>query len=383
MTNMRFSLHFSLLVAFIIAGSVAFGHRENTYYLEGQLGDKQVAFRLDEFGETCFARYFEFADRKDHLLEGTILQNNQFELHSSLWDSVKSEKTIVNTLRFHEVENHEWRGVWTTSAGIDKPVHLKPIVLDSLNHPYLKHVQEYPELQINPYTAYRTRDITFNNIKQQRISKGLSIQWLVEPVSGIRHFRVLAQKNKQVDVDRINEFLALEHIRLVDSKMSCITSAGPGTYSIKSFVHFLNSNYLSYTIKINSSCLGLSNESIIYHSTRSIKSSEKVMLEDVVWFDENTRPRLWEGSQTWYEYRYKIFGQKILELLVDLYPRKFKQKNKNCNYLDVKLWQFPNWYLTKKGLFLEPTSIYGKLKCNDSSWFYIPWKHLKTYTTGI
>lgn len=371
------------LLFFVFNTTIAFAHRENTYYLKGKIGDKEVGLRLDEFGEKCFIRYFDIRDKKDQLLEGDILDNNLFKLQSFTYDSTLQQRIMLDSLLIMEVENHHWEGTLFHKNGEISNVNLEPIVVDSLHHPYEKGIKNYDELRINPFAAYRTIDISFEPLVTQKIGKHFAIQWYRETVSGIHHFRVLPHKKLSISVDSINHFLELEQMKLMDAKMSCIEEGNQSKFQCSIEVHFLNAHYISYTINIQSDCMGIGNEKITSHYNRSIKTAKTIMLEDIYWFGEKEKPQMRDGGQNWYTYRYSEFGQKIMSLLLESKPNEMNNAANSCDYKNVKRWQFPTWFLTLEGLYLEGSTLMESPKCRDtSSWSTLPWKKIKPYYVG-
>lgn len=357
----------------------AFAHRENTYFLSGNFGDRQVGMRMDEFGEKCFIRYFEVSEKYDHQMEGDISTDGEFYIYTIGWNSDHTQKDTLETLVIKESPNHNWAGNLTLSNGEKIEVFLTPIQMDSLNNPHAGAMQQYVKLNLNPYAAYRSADIVFIPEKKERVGKSLKIQWYREKETGIRHFRILPDKKQLVNVDSINRYLAAEHIKLTELNYTCIRKDASNRFSSSIQVHYLNSDYLSYCLQYQTNCINMGEEKQIETSTFLIASAKEAMLEDIFWFGNNTPQKLRDGSQEWYQYRYKQFGQNILQLMEESHPKEMNDTNNGCNYKNLKRWQFPNWHLTKKGLFLDGYSLMEDPQCRNTPWSVLSWKTLKPF----
>lgn len=190
---------FTILGLFIILNTTtAFAHREKSYFLYGHFGNKEVCVQIDEYGDLCTARYFTPDDRYDRNLEGNILNDNTFYLAAYTWDSIKKEKEKTESFTVSEIEKDVWKGTWTDQKGSKQSVDLKPIVIDSLNHPFAGIIKKYG---VSPYSAYRTRDVNFENSKKEKIGKAAWVQEVSDPLSGIQSFRLIPNRKTFPRVD--------------------------------------------------------------------------------------------------------------------------------------------------------------------------------------
>ncbi|MFA9392645.1 MAG: hypothetical protein ACERKD_22745 [Prolixibacteraceae bacterium] len=369
-----------LLFLFSLLTSHAFGHRENSYFLLGRFGEQKVAVVIDEYGDACMSRYFTPDDRYDHIMEGVILEDNWFELYSYTWDQNKNEMLKENRLLLKEVETDRWEGTWKSRDGVEQVAQLKRMVIDSLNHPYFDIIQHY---HISPYSAYRIRDVKFEKVKKEKISKGAAIVHVIDPKSGIGFFRVLPNKKMLTQVDSINQRLIAEHLNAINAKYSCVYLGAIGDYLRDYKVDFLNQYLLSYRLIYHSACYGGPGEDLVDHHTLSIPATQELILEDLFWLGEKPQVKLSEGEYQWTQYRYKVFSPKVISMIQSLYPEKFlAEKEDHCRYDNLKLWYFPGWYLTREGLFLLSTSALTSNQCEPVPQALIPYVNLKKYAVN-
>ncbi|HKJ40867.1 MAG TPA: hypothetical protein VKA27_02190, partial [Sunxiuqinia sp.] len=140
---------------------------------------------------------------------------------------------------------------------------------------------------------------------------------------------------------------------------------------------------ISYVVTLHSTCYGGPGDDLVTNNALETATAKPLILEDILWFGGQPQPKLSAGEYKWFQYRYKSFGPKILGMMKELYPEKVSpQDSTDCQYDDVKLWQFPSWYLTSKGLYLGSKSTMTNKKCDGASWSVIPFSKLKGYLTA-
>ncbi len=353
-----------------------YAHRERTYYLYGNINDREVAIQIDEYGDDCMAKYMTLDDKYDHILEGRILKSSQFSMISQHWDSEKNQKVVDDQIYFVEKETDQWTGVWKYKNGEEINFNLKPIQVDSLNHKYINAIKKY---KISPYDAYRTKDVKFKFGKKQKISKGSYVQEAVDPATNLSFFRVLDNKKNKIHAEIINDKLIAEHLNMINAKYTCVYAKSKGNYFSEYKVYYLSPYYISYSKTTHQACFSDNVKTATENVTLSLNNGEIPMLEDIFWFGEISQPQLKKGSYEWFQYRYKVFGPKIIEILSEIYPTKMNASESGlCNYNDVKLWQLSDWYFTNKGLYLKYKATNRKV-CDEEPWSYIPYEILKPY----
>lgn len=372
---MRFLLSFIIFLASFTASA----HREDNYFLKGLFGTRQVGIRIDEYSNICYARYFFMEDRKDHVMEGNILPDSTFVLNAYRWDSARNQKIVTETLIVRHRENHQWEGTWNPGTG-DFDVFLYPISSDPGYDQDTILNPEFSELYFDPYSYLRTADLKFKELKTSRIGKGLKVKWVMEPVSGIKMFRVVQGWKNRQDFTLINKLLTTQHRKIVNDKLSCSYIYETGDFEFNCKIRYLDNYLVSYSMTSTSSCFGGNPELNTVSETRSMQSGDKFILEDLIWFGEGPPPTCREGSQDWFKYRYQVFGDSILNILKKIYPDKFTGPVENdCHYNQTRNWQFPEWHFTGDGLHVGSRSVSENRKCDNQDWSVIPWKYLEKY----
>ncbi|MGY5354471.1 hypothetical protein [Wenyingzhuangia sp. IMCC45467] len=367
--------HTILITLLLFTIHTLHAHREKTYYLVGKIDHKEVAFKIDEYGTDCVAVYTTINDKYDHFLEGNILEGGLFKLFSKHWDKEKKANIVNESIEIREVEKNLWEGVWKKK---NKEINfsLKPIDVDKLKHKYINAIKKH---DIDPYTAYKTKNIKFKKRRKEEIAKGAYIRKYVDKKSDISFFRVVNNPTHNIEPDSINLKLTAIHLKMIGSKYSCVFQGEIGEYTTNYKVNYLTSKFLSYTSNIHRSCFGSAGNDAIEHITYNMENAIEPKLEELFWFGKQPMPKLSKGEYKWMQYRYKVFGPKILEILTAIYPEKINEnQNAKCDYNNVKNWQFPLWYLTKDGLLLKKKN---NNDC-DYSWSIIPYKHLTAYTNS-
>ncbi|MFC0875950.1 hypothetical protein ACE01N_05125 [Saccharicrinis sp. FJH2] len=368
-----------LFLLFLLNVSQLFAHRENSYYLYGTFGNQKVAIQIDEYGNDCMARYFTADNLYDHVLEGKILPDTTFEFHANEYDPVTKEKAPGSRLTVKEIRLDVWQGVWEKPDGTAQEVHLNRIEVNELDHPFIKAIQKY---KVSPFAAYRTKNIKLVDLKKEKISKGAYIMNEMEPETGMKWFRLIQNSKYLPDVDSVNIKLQAEFLMALNYKYSCVYMGKPGDYQYEFEVQYLSKDLISYKVISNAACYGSPTQNLVVYNTLYMKDAETVSLENLFWFGEKPQPELKDGEYAWFQYRYKVFGPQILEFMNAQYPDKMSPQSAGaCNYHDVKVWQFPTWCLTKKGLYLGSKSPITSRKCDDAGWSVIPYKKLKPYVS--
>ncbi|MBS2100335.1 hypothetical protein [Carboxylicivirga linearis] len=368
-----------LLVLFIISGINAFAHREETYYIIGTLHNKEIVIQLEEYGDVCMARYITEDNMYDKSMEGTILRNGHFVLTASYFNSETNQKVVTDSVSLQEVKTDQWEGSWKDKNGNISDFKLKRLEVEDLNHPCISAIKKY---RITPYLAYKTRHIQFDTLKTEKISKHVYVQYLTEPNSDITLFRVKAHKKGILEVDSINTWLESQHLNAINMKYSCVIQGKKGNYSIGFDIFFLDNELISYQTITSASCYGVPEADKKELFNLQMRNAEPIFFEDLYWFGENPQTNLTQGEYKWFQYRYKVFGPKVLDLLNQIHPREMNTKREDgFSYNNVKIWQFPEWHLTPKGVYLGYKSP-GTARKNDSTpWSIIPYKKLKSYQT--
>ncbi|MFB6317620.1 hypothetical protein [Saccharicrinis sp. FJH54] len=374
---MRF-IYLIILFVFMHITSL-FAHRENSYFLHGTFGDQPVAIQIDEYGNNCMARYFTPDHKYDKVMEGAILPDTTFELHAIVYDEYSNANTRGNVLDIKEIHLDVWRGTWTEEDGSVMEVKLSRIDVKELNHPFIEAILKYG---VSPFAAYRTKDIKLIDLKKEKIGKGTYIMNELEPMTGIKWFRLIPNDKRLPEVDSVNIKLQAELLTAINNRYGCVYLGTPGDYRYEYEVKYLSSKLISYKVTSNAACYGSPAQDLISYNTFYIENAAPVSLESLFWFGEKPQPELSDGEYAWFQYRYKVFGPKILELMKAEYPDKMDSVNaQNCNYDNVKMWQFPTWCLTEKGLYLGSKSPISNRKCDDAGWSVIPYKKLKQYVS--
>lgn len=238
-------------------------------------------------------------------------------------------------------------------------------------------------MRLDAFAAFRTQKVNFVDDSNVKKRKTPTIKWVKDGRSGLRYIRVVPDKKNKVNVDSINLFLATEHLKLIESKEDCSNGNDKGVYENEVEVHFLNERFLSYSLTIHSACLGARLQSITTHHTFDITTGKEYKLEDLYWFGDEEKPEIRHGGQEWYQYRYKVFGSKVLSLLMESHPEIFESLQVDCPNITEKYWRFPDWYLTTEGLYLVGKNTFKNKDCMvETQWSVLPWDTIESFYVG-
>lgn len=341
-------------------------HVEKTYYLKGEVGERNIAIKMLCYDESPIRYiYYFFEDaKKDRFLAG--------KLKDKLWTfkpEVPQGKYNVkpeSALTIEETKNGVWKGTWTDSTGKVWDLVLRPIIADSISpkFSYLPFV-----IELDPYESYRLSTINFSKTRTEKLTPELWCDWYLEKESRISFFR-LRSNNSRLKTDSINASLETINLSLIQKHFAF--KPEKTDTKVETNLLYLTDELVSFKIlsTITFSALKTSQERESF--TFDIQSGQQINLEDIVWFDKaNSRPPS-DDLYKIYKYRKSIFAPKIFTLLQELYPDKMKSDS--CGLNKVETWALLSWNLTKKGIVFSTFN-----HCNDLDWAVIPFEKLTPF----
>jgi hypothetical protein len=206
-----------------------------------------------------------------------------------------------------------------------------------------------------------------------------TLSWWIESKSKITFFRIENGYSEDV-LKKINRFLEEKQFEYLDNYYSCETKPKDEIdYFADMTLTFLDDKYLSFYINSGYYCGGAHPDSEHNDFTFDVKNNLKVLnLEDFIYFKEGKPPI--QNSDTWMNYRSEVFGPKVLQILKKLFPKEIKQ-DADCESVEPSdWWNFCNWHLTQKGLFVSSVPPYAAKQCVLD--FTIPYEILSKYGRG-
>lgn len=359
---------FVLIILLWISFQLCHAHREDSYFLTGTMGGAEVGVRIDENGDNAMMRFFKLGELEETVLDGTKDIQGQFVFRS------QSSDTALHIF-LHETALNIWSGTCVGSVCGTGVIKLKPIDVHKIEHPYVEVVLKY---KLDPYTALRTKSVKFIPLSTSRQKGGYKTVSVKDNLANVSSIRIKMGR-KKIQAESINAFLVAEHLKHIQNALSCGVKEKP-VYEVSYDVHVITNNYISFSESITTNCLGGKVNTEVQNFNKWLSSGNDIMLEHILWFGENGKNDIRYGSQEWHQYRYKVFGDSLLSIMLQLYPERIQKTGaKSCDYSNVKGWQFPKWHLLPRGIYFEYAVLSKDVECNRPDWTVVPWKKIKKY----
>lgn len=372
-----FALHHRLLattgwwLALCTLAAAAVAHAEPEVWL-GRLGNMPVVMELDIKADgTAEGRYFYRKHHTDISLRGTRDKGGNLLLGENLeYDQKRTDITL-------HPQGKGWKGEWRgPKANKSLPVSLTPLTDADL-------VGGVPEMafrkESSPYDYLRLVDLRIQPGKTEKFN-GYTLQWLSEPVSGMRMFRLMDGFPDAVR-DKVNRVLAARLWDEVDASFNCRGGRTEmSEYSQTVTPQLLTPRLLSVDIFVSYSCSGAAHPDFGSRPINlDMRSGEELHLEDLLWLG-NGPPRLardQKGKRENFDYENQVLGPGLVRLLTQVYPTEMQPpanaSDDDCSYNDPELWSLPSWHIRPKGLYFGPIFPRVMRACEGPEWSVLPW----------
>ena len=308
MKVMKITQFIVAMLVLLLVNSVQ-AHQEKSYIFTGVVGKDSAMVEILGHDEVWNIRYFNFSNLKETYVSGSCM-NGIFQFEEQGFDAFKINKK-------------NWVLEWKKNR---KKVKHKLILMDTT----VKKSEIYYKKRLS---LLKFKDYVEND------------HWKVveEVYSGVTFFRLKKPIN-----DSINTILNQLHSSYALNKID--TEADSFSFQV---THL--SKFLSFKIDY-----GNENEIFNYDLT----TCRPLHFEDIVFFNEGKVPTY--QSKEWFDYRYKVFPNKLMPYL---------KVEDTCLEKD-EIWQFTTWFLENENLALKPFTPFEIPNCNMSKVFYIPLNQL-------
>lgn len=342
--------------------------------LDGKVGNYPIVMELSVYEDTiCDIRYFYLNQRKDIRLEGTVNKNGGIKAATRDMGDPKVPNEKINLKKNSTGYTGSWVGNKKTLA-----ITLKPTSAGKFTNPYasLPGIKELKDE--SPFDYIRTTGFVFTKEPVQK-DQPAETEWYKEKFSGIKMPRLKSGYDSIV-LKKINAVLLEKHLMESKNMLEC-TGSPYGEYEFNVAELFIHKNIFSLNRTVGYYCGGAHPDFASEGLSFDGNTGELLKLDDIVWFDKTKPPQ--ENSDAWYEYRGNVFALKVIELFKKLYPEEMKTPAENdegaCDYTETVSWDFPNWYFTKKGLYLGAVFARVARVCDSPEWSIIPYASLKPF----
>lgn len=286
-----------------------------------------------------------------------------------------------------------WLGSWRRPDGTTLPIRLQPArpappPADAV--PYLRQLSER-----HPYEYLRLAGLSLRPDRRERFM-GHTLQWWVQPDSGITLFEILDGYPDAVR-RRLNRVLMSRLWQEVDSSYACSSNPfGQGSYEQTVTPGLLTDRLVSVSVFTNYDCGGAHPDFGDSPINLDARTARTLALEDLVWIGQGKSLHHVEDNggyvdgdaaspgaasfDAWSDYREKVFAPWLVEQWKRLYPTQLEPSQDDCDYADPGVWQFVSWHMSPEGIVLGPSFARAMRVCEaNDDWSTLPWRVVRRH----
>jgi len=330
--------------------------------LDGAVSKYPIMMAIDTSDHAVLQGVYFYKNKKQDIeLTGSVSKSGSFELSS---DDTGDKFSMTK-------KGSVLQGTFTSAKGVKLQVTLN-VIKDSLSRLEVTKRSDAAEI----LDAYKFADIKLVPGRLETIDNRFTIQWYTEPLSKISMFKIAKGYPDEV-IRKANAIIEKNFNGQLSAYFSCTGYEKGSGYDFSISSYFLTDRFISYCISANWDCKGAAHPDFGESGTTiDARNGRELSLEDIFWLGKGAKPQ--QDSKEWFEYRDKVFAPKIVALFKGLYPKEMKKptSDEDCDYTDPEVWNFPEFYFTKKGLQLGAFFARYIRKCDNPSWSIIPYSEL-------
>lgn len=326
--------------------------------LQGRIGTAPVVLEVG----TGYpgGRYFYRQHHFDIPIDADVQSEGVLVLHEGI-----TRKTNASaTMRLRKEGDGAWRGTWTDSQGRKSlRVELFNLAADATASA-LPTGAEVPGLSV--YERERLRDLPLHPDNLDTVA-GRKLQWWLEPVTGVRVFR-LNSGYPAAALARLNGRFLQEQNKAIAQFFECnlhhLLQYGlsqRSDFEFKVTPRLLSDKLLSVSISMVGECgnsqVQVTNSALNVY----IPTMRELDLTDLIWGDGGKSNEDLSARSFW-----------LAVTMSKMYPLKMADLNERCSVDDDDIWNAPNWFITPDGLSLEPHFQGNKQAPCGGEWL-LPW----------
>jgi hypothetical protein len=356
----------SLLTAILALASSGLAAKIEGVYT-GTLGQSKVVFKLEKPGGTDLSgTYFYRNHARDIQLNGTLSGSSLTLEERGLYGAEGKAKLELKP------EGNGLSGLWVDlKSGKSLAVKLHPIMPAELNALKLPNTPLLRKWKLEEPYEYLRFDAPLKAGMLEKFN-GKNVQWWLEPRSKTSFFR-LAEESKAV-----NDALTDEHYSMASSALQCPNDSDGFTFDPKIVLY--SKRILSVTASVYYDCGGAHPDGYFENLTLDLRIAKVLRLEDVYRFvpiPQGLNLQTQEPFELFSSFTMaraevltKLILQEVQSFTTDAIP--------DCGDLyQSDVFQFITWYLTPKGLVVQPSFPHVAAACAKD--FLLPYAKLKPY----
>jgi len=375
------------LVALLVTGwfSAARASDKQTTVYSGTLGNQAVVFDLGGGNDQRPGNYYLYTRyHRDLALDGKT-GTDHLVLREG-WIGGDSRPLIT----LDRQTDGSWRGSWQGPKGKTLPIVLHPAkpappAADAL--PWLK--QLYTS---NTYEYLRLTNLKLQAGKRERFMNH-TLQWWRVPDAGTAFFEIL-DGYPDAERQRINRVLMDRLWRETSAHYACLDiPADGGEYDVTVTPRLLTPSLVSVSVFTSYDCGGAHPDFGDTPINIDARTAQLLTLEDILWVGKGKPLHYVEGNDAepawdspafdaYSNYREQELTPWLAQQWKRLYPNQMRpaKSTDDCDYSAAYAWQYVDWYMTPKGVFVIP-SLDGAVRvcrANDN-WSVLPWRIVRKH----
>jgi len=345
-------------VIFWPCNAMAKGAEPTSHVYEGAVGAAPVVVTLDISGNSVSGNYFYSGKWFDIDLQGEAKKGALQLKSNATGDKLTLKPTASGYV-----------GALTTAKRKTLVVELRAIGPEAASN-----VPADAADGLNLYEKMRASGLTLKPQKAETIA-GKSVRWYVEPVSGLRLFRIESGYAAPA-METMNKALTRVQWRNISDYFGCLSSeGGPGAESSVDGSPYFSDAYVSFALNTSWDCAGAAHpDSGSEGHSFDARTGKELWLDDVLKFGKGATPQ--KDSDAWLEYRSKTFAPALVALLKRFHPKEMAPHDDDCDYSEADVWSFPAWRLTVRGVYVGASFPRVARNCDNPEWSIIPYSAL-------
>ncbi|MEQ1512672.1 MAG: hypothetical protein ABL934_08350 [Lysobacteraceae bacterium] len=357
----------TMAVCALLLSCVASLAQAQTQVWEGTLGKSSIVVKLDapDDGGGINGQYFYRRHRHGIDLTGSRAADGSLALEEQIYVEGDQGRSRWELKHGDEMVVGEW-------IGKDRrlPIRLRKVSISTLpatEDPALADMRER-----DPYLFLQLQGLPLKAGKLETVG-GYRLQWWREPTSEVELFRVISGY-PEARLPAINLALARAQWKQIQSYLDC-TASSLSDYASTTTLRYIGKDALSVSLYTDYYCGGAHPDFGDGPLNLDPRTGRELALEDVLWLGKGAPPAYGDGdNQAWYDYRNEVFAPWVAVQMGKLYPKEFSgEANEDCSYEMEDIWDFPTWYITRKGVYLGAIFPRVGRVCDNPEWSILPW----------
>ncbi len=354
---------FSFLLLLSLLSTSAFS--DDYHVLESTIGKDKIYMLIEEYESGYInACYFYESSLKNIPLAGE--KDSIYTLYfASDVDEFKERFVLTKT------PNNIFKGSWEDNT-IKQDITLYPVSIDTVKHPFaqLNFVK-----QLSPFDYIRSSYFSFREEKTSSY-KGKEFRWFYEEHSGCSFFRL---GNDFSNADVANNTLAGLHISNAIDALSCSFdwSHGGGSMDFSTDISYLTDDLLGFALYASWYCGGPYPDWGTTGFLIDLNNGKSYGIDEIVAFDETVTTEKQSNFTAFSDYRVSYFAPQLMEIINEGEGFKNEGLREDCEYEELWVWNFPDWYFTEQGIMFIPSYPHVSAVCRVD--FLVPFSGMKNY----